>query len=207
MRYKIKFPEFKSLLSLAKETFLISMFTFGGGYVIVPLLKKKFVDELGLLAEEEMLNMIAVAQSSPGALAVNVAIILGYKLYGFIGSVVACFSTVLPPLIIITIISYCYDSFRSNIYVHNALIGMAAGVAATIVYAVYGMVKPKLKHKRDMILLIIALVLSYFVNTMLIILGAIVIGVLHTLYLIRKEQKQWFYYNFIGLSSKLDVLV
>lgn len=176
------------LLKLGKETFLISLFTFGGGYVIVPIMKKKFVDELGMLAEEEMLNMIAVAQSSPGALAVNVSIILGYKLFGIIGSLVACFATVLPPLIIITIISFFYDSFRSNIYVHNALVGMASGVAATIVFAVYGMVKPKIKIKRDITILLSAFVLCYFLNTMYIIFGAILVGIFYTLFIIRKEK-------------------
>ena len=96
------------------STFTLSMFTFGGGFVIVPLMKKKFVDELHWIDEEEMLDMVAIAQSSPGAIAVNGSIIIGYRLLGVPGALVNIVATVLPPLIILTIISYFYAAFRSS---------------------------------------------------------------------------------------------
>jgi len=71
--------------TIFKSTFFLSAFTFGGGYVIIPLMKKKFVDELGWLDEEDMLNIAAIAQSSPGAMAVNASILIGWRLMGVAG--------------------------------------------------------------------------------------------------------------------------
>ena len=103
-----------SLIKMFTSTFTLSMFTFGGGFVIVPLMKKKFVDELHWVEEKEMMDLVAIAQSSPGAIAVNGSIIIGYRLKGIVGALVNILATVLPPLIILTIISYCYDAFRRN---------------------------------------------------------------------------------------------
>lgn len=185
-----------TLLILFKETFMISMFTVGGGYVIVPLMKKKFVDELEFINDDEMMNMIAIAQSSPGALAVNVSIILGYKLAGIVGGVVSCFATALPPLIVITVISSFYEAFKSNIHVNNALIGMASGVSAIIVVSVIAMIKPLLKKKSNIAILIISAIASIFVGPIVIIISTIILSIFYTLYLIKKENI-WFIYNFL----------
>lgn len=92
--------------TLFSSTFVLSAFTFGGGFVIVPLMKKKYVEDLKWIEEEEMLNMIAIAQSSPGAIAVNAAIMVGYKMAGILGALITTFGTVLPPLIILTVVSF-----------------------------------------------------------------------------------------------------
>ena len=102
------------LIKLFLSTFYLSAFTFGGGYVIVTLMKKKFVDEYHWIEEEEMLDLVAIAQSAPGAIAVNGAIVVGYKLAGIIGTIVAIIATILPPFIVITIISFFYEVFRDN---------------------------------------------------------------------------------------------
>ena len=110
------------------STLYLSAFTFGGGYVIVTLMKKKFVDEYHWIEEDEMLDLVAIAQSSPGAIAVNGAIVVGYKL----GTLVAILGTILPPFVIISVISICYNAFRSNFFVAQMLSGMQAGVGAVI---------------------------------------------------------------------------
>ena len=99
---------------LFKSTFIISMFTVGGGYVIIPLLKAKYVDEYHWISDEETLNMVAIAQSTPGIMAVNTAIMLGYRMAGVLGSLVGMFATILPPLIIITIVATFYDMVAKN---------------------------------------------------------------------------------------------
>ena len=119
-------------LTLFVSTLTLSAFTFGGGYVIVSLRKRKFVDELHWLEENEMLDMTAIAQSCPGAVAVNAAILVGHRVAGFWGTVVSVIGTVIPPFVIIGIISFCYDAFRSNVYVAAALKGMESGIAAVI---------------------------------------------------------------------------
>ena len=119
-------------LKLFTSSFMLSACTFGGGFVIIPLMKKKFVEELHYIDEEEMLDLTAIAQSSPGAIAVNAATLVGYRVGGLAGAIVSLTATVLPPLIIISVISSFYQAFRDNIYVSYAMSGMLAGVAAVI---------------------------------------------------------------------------
>lgn len=113
------------LWQLFKATFLLSAFTFGGGFVIVSMMKKKFVEELRWLEEEEMLDITAIAQSSPGPIPINASVILGYRMYGVVGSLVAILGTSLPPMIIISVISVFYAQFRSNRIIAIALQGHA----------------------------------------------------------------------------------
>lgn len=127
------------LIKLFCSTLYLSAFTFGGGYVIVSLMKKKFVDELGWLEEEEMLDLVAIAQSTPGAIAVNGAIVIGYKLEGIPGAAAAIIGTIIPPFVIISIISFFYEIFASNVYVKQILTGMQSGVAAVIASVVFDM--------------------------------------------------------------------
>lgn len=131
----------KFYLKLFAYTFQLSAFTFGGGYVIVPLMKKQFVDKLGWIDEKEMLDFTAIAQSSPGAMAVNAATLLGYHLSGITGALVAILGTVMPPLILLSVISVGYTAFAGNEIVKNVLRGMQAGVCAVIIDVVWDMGK------------------------------------------------------------------
>ena len=139
----------KHLLSkLFISTLYLSAFTFGGGYVIVTLMKKKFVDQYHWIEEEEMMDLTAIAQSSPGAMAVNASILVGYRLAGIPGTLVTVLGTILPPLIILSIISIGYTAFRDSVAVSLVLRGMQAGVAAVIVDVVITMAKTICKGKR-----------------------------------------------------------
>ena len=121
------------------STLYLSTFTFGGGYVIVTLMKKKFVDDYHWIEENEMLDLGAIAQSSPGAIAINGAIVIGYKLAGMLGVIVAVMGTVIPPFAIIAVISVCYQIFHDNEIVSRVLEGMQAGVGAVIASVTYDM--------------------------------------------------------------------
>lgn len=153
----------KSYKKLFTSCFYLSAFTFGGGYVIIPLMKKKFVDELGWLPEDEMLNMTALAQSAPGAVAVNAALMLGYRVMGIRGALVAILGTVLPPLILLTLISYVYKAVISNKLIQAVLEGMQAGVVAVIMDVVYTMLRGfhEQKQTTSTILFITAFVLVF----------------------------------------------
>lgn len=135
------------LWKLFLSTFYLSTFTFGGGYVIVSLMKKKFVDEYHWIDENEMLDLVAIAQSAPGAVAVNGAIAVGYKLAGLTGVVTAVFGTLLPQFVIIAAISVCYQIFCKNFIVSQMLLGMQAGVGAVIAVVVYEMAGEVAKQK------------------------------------------------------------
>ena len=130
------------------STFYLSAFTFGGGYVILPLMRKRFVEQYHWIEEQEMLDLIAIAQSSPGAMAVNASILVGYRLAGLFGALITVVGTVLPPLIIISIISIAYQAFRDNVVVNLLLKGMQAGVAAVIANVVVSMAGGILRQKR-----------------------------------------------------------
>ena len=169
---------------LFTSTFQLSACTFGGGFVIIPLMRKKFVEELHWIEEQEMLDLTAIAQSSPGAIAVNASILVGYHVAGISGALVTLIGTVLPPLIIISVISFFYKAFRDNPIVNMAMMGMLAGVAAVILDVVLTMTKGILKEKR--LLPVLMLVVSFAavrffqVNIILIILTCGVIGAVDT---------------------------
>lgn len=179
------------LLRLFVSTLYLSAFTFGGGYVIVTLLKNKFVDQYHWIEEDEMLDLVAIAQSSPGAVAVNGSIIVGYRLAGIAGAAVSVLGAILPPMLFLSVISVFYDAFSSQPSVAALLGGMRAGVGAVIVSAVWDMEK-KVAGSRDTaqtVILVVSFVLSCFcnVNVLWILLGAAAFGLLRALW--EKKQK------------------
>lgn len=133
---------------LFTSTLTLSTFTFGGGYVIASMMEKKFVHELKWIEQDDILDLIAIAQSAPGSLAMNTAIILGYHVAGVQGALIASVGTVLPPLFIMIGVSYAYTAFRDNVIVNNLLLGMQAGVAAIIVNVVFNLAKKVVLQKK-----------------------------------------------------------
>ena len=164
------------------STFLISAFTVGGGFVIIPLLRAKYVDEYGWLDDKETLNLVSIAQSMPGVVACNSAIILGYRMAGLTGSLVALFATILPPLIIISIISCFYELFADNVYVRYALKGMQCGATAIIVNVAIDLLAKQFRKKLVLPIAIIlfTFVANYFfdINIMLLIILDGIIGLI-----------------------------
>lgn len=181
------------LRALFLSTLYISAFTFGGGFVIVTFMKRKFVDELHWLDDQEMLDMTALAQSSPGAIAVNAAILVGWRAEGFAGMLIAVLGTIIPPMVILSVISMFYAAFASNTYAALVLKGMQAGVAAVILDVVWGLGGDVLRTRSPLYigLMAAAFIASYFfgVNVILIILAAAAFGVLRALVLHRKGAK------------------
>jgi chromate transporter len=151
---------------LFRATFLLSAFTIGGGYVIVPLMRKKFVNEFHWIDECEMLDITAIAQSSPGAIAVNASILVGYRLAGLTGSIVSILGTILPPLITISIISVFYTAFRDSQTAGAVLRGVRAGVAAVMADAVISTGRTVLKTDKifSIVVLLISFVLSFILD-------------------------------------------
>lgn len=167
---------------LFKSTFIISMFTVGGGFVIIPLLKAKYVDEYQWITDKDALDMVAIAQSMPGIVACNSAIILGYRMAGIGGTIVALVATVLPPLITLTIISYCYDYVIQNAIIKMALKGMQCGATALIVSVGLDLIIKQAKKKLilPVVILLATFVANVFfdVNIMLLVIIDAVIGVI-----------------------------
>ena len=173
------------------STLYLSAFTFGGGYVIVTLMKKKFVDEYHWIEEKEMLDLVAIAHSSPGAIAVNGAIVVGYKLAGVLGAVISIFGTIIPPFAIISIISVGYEAFRDNYIISQLLEGMQAGVGAVIASVTFEMGRQIGKEKDTASVLIMtgAFLASCIlkINVVYIVITCGILGVIRTFLAKRRE--------------------
>ncbi|MDC7289264.1 chromate transporter [Blautia schinkii] len=173
------------LKKLFISTLYLSTFTFGGGYVIVTLLKDKFVDQLHWITDEEMLDMVAIAQSSPGAIAVNGAIVVGYKLAGIPGVIVSVTGAIIPPMVILSLVSLFYEAFRTNAYISAVLNGMKAGVGAVIASVVYDMSLNVIRthDSVNIAVMILSFCLSYFlnINVVIIIIAVALFGMLRTI--------------------------
>lgn len=186
--------DWKILLQLFKSTFMLSACTFGGGFVIVSLMKKKFVEELGWLEEDEMLDITAIAQSSPGPIPVNASVILGYRMQGILGSIVAVLGTVIPPIGIISVIAIFYEQFRTNPTISTALLVMRAGVAAVICDVVINLAKNVINTGKVLYisLMIVTFIMTYIMNisAMTIILLCISIGVITLILEIYQQKKK-----------------
>lgn len=179
------------LWQLFTSMFLLSSCTFGGGFVIVSLMKKKFVDEKHWLEEEEMLDITAITQSSPGPLPVNASVIIGYRMAGIAGSLAAVLGTILPPMIIISLISLCYEQFRTNTIVALALQVTRAGVAAVILDVTLNLAKNILAAKNYFYITMMAVcffaaVILHF-SAILMILLCLLIGIMSAVISYRKE--------------------
>ena len=184
--------DFKLYRTLFSSTFFLSAFTFGGGFVIVPLMKKKFSDELHWIEEKEILDLTAIAQSSPGPIAVNAAALIGHRLGGLPGALISILAAILPPLIIISVIASAYAAFRDNAIVGACLKGMQSGVAAVIADVVAGL-GSKIVRSRSLfqIGLMIAAFLAtwvFGVNVALIILACGALSAVITIWNERKER-------------------
>lgn len=170
------------VLTLFRTMLTISAFTFGGGFVIVSLMKKKLVNELHWLTEEEMLDMTALAQSAPGPIAVNAAILVGRRIAGVPGMLAAVLGTLIPPVVIIGVIARIYADFKDNAWVRAVMSGMNCGVAAVITDVVLDMGGKVIRGRQAIriVLMAAAFILTYFlkVNVVFILLGAAALGIL-----------------------------
>ncbi|MBO5509094.1 MAG: chromate transporter [Lachnospiraceae bacterium] len=186
--------DYRKLWTLFKSMFVLSACTFGGGFVIVSLMKKKYVEELKWLEEDEMLDVTAITQSAPGPLPVNASVIIGYRMAGIVGSFTAVLGTILPPMIIISVISLYYEQFRTNPYIATALQVMRAGVAAVIFDVVINLAENVCRTKRALYIamMIIAFIAAYIldISAMLIILVCLGIGILDLLFSMRSNKGQ-----------------
>lgn len=176
----MKQKTWKQLLWLFKTNLMISAFTFGGGYVVITMIRKYFVDEKKLFNEEELLEMAAVAQSSPGAIAINFSALAGYKVAGFKGAFISCVAAVTPPFILLSLISHYYALFSQNTIIRACLKGMEAGVTLLIVDVVVSMSSVIIKQKNLFFTMLIpcAFILSFIfnVNVMIVVGGSAVLS-------------------------------
>ena len=139
---------------LFRVNFFISAFTFGGGYVVIPMIRKYFVEQKQMFEEEELTDMAAIAQSAPGAIAINLSVLAGYRTAGQMGALISSVAAVLPPILILSVVSVGYHTFRDSHLISVILKGMEAGVAALIVDLVIDLYRAVLGERRLLLTLI-----------------------------------------------------
>lgn len=145
----------KTYLYILWTNLIISAFTFGGGYVVIPMIRKYYVEKRSYISEQELMEIAAVAQSVPGAIAVNLAVTTAFHIKGKSGALLAAIISILPALLILSIISFSYDAFRSNVTIAAALKGMEAGVAAIMIDVVLDMAQAIYREKQVRITLLV----------------------------------------------------
>lgn len=178
------------LLTLFLTFFKIGLFTFGGGYAMIAQIKEVIVQNKKWLTDEELIQMLAIAESTPGPIAINMATYIGYKQKGILGSAFATLGVVLPSFIIIFIISLFLDEFMENKYVAYAFIGVKSAVAFLILKAGLDLLK-KLPQKAltltiftivFILMIIFELMAVSFSSIIFIIIGGILGIFSHTLF-------------------------
>ena len=154
----------KKLIELFISIFKIGAFTFGGGYAMIPLIEEEVVNNKGWLSKEEFVDILIVAQSLPGALAVNTSIFLGYKISGILGAITGLMAVILPSFFIILIIAIFFMQFRNNYYINAAFQGITAAVPMLVLVGAISLSKGLSKNLRTILTIIIALIALMFFN-------------------------------------------
>lgn len=181
----------KKLIELFISFFKIGLFTFGGGYAMLPMLQREIVDGHGWVTEDDVLDYYAIGQCTPGVIAVNTATFVGVKIAGVIGGAVATVAVVLPSYIIITIISSVLTSLAQYELVQHALAGVRVAVAALVVVSVAKLFKKGVKNALGYIVFAVSLlaIVVLDLSPIWLVLAAIAIGIIKALMDGRKSQK------------------
>ena len=178
------------LWELFSTTFIISAST-SGGYAIVGIMKDKFVNKKKWITEDEMIDLLAIAQSCPGPIAINTSILVGYRICGFLGAIITMLGTTLPPLIIMSIVATCYEQFKDIKFIRYIMHGMQAGVAALLINVTIDLFLNLTKQHSILsyVLFVVAFILIRFTNVhiLLVALMCIIAGIIKVLTL--KEVK------------------
>ncbi len=176
-------------LQLFLTFFKIGLFTFGGGYAMIPLIEKEIVHNKKWIKEEDILEIVAIAESTPGPIAVNAATFVGYRLAGFFGALAATCGVVLPSFVIILAISGILQAFRDNKYVQYAFLGIRAGVLALVIKALISLFKKAPKGLAAYLIMAAVFILAVFtgIDIVFIIIGSAVVGLVYRLCETRKQ--------------------
>lgn len=188
---KPKFENYKIYWQMFFTFVRIGSFTFGGGYAMIPLIQEEVVKKRKWIDEHEFIDMLAMAQSAPGVMAINTAIFIGYKMRGFKGSVVTALGTALPSFIIILLVAMVFTSFRENPTVERIFKGIRPAVVALIAAPLYKMGKSAGVTRKTIIIPVASILLIWLANIspIWVVLAAISGGILFGTYNAKKRTK------------------
>jgi chromate transporter len=168
----------KTLIELFCTFFRIGAFTFGGGYAMIPLIQKEVVENKKWVSDEDILDIVAIAESTPGPIAINAATFIGCKTCGAMGAAFATLGVVLPSLVVISVIAYLLTEFAQIAIVKYAFFGIRAGVLALVTKSLWTMFKkaPKGMTAYAISLLSFVLVAFFHVNALVVIILTAIVG-------------------------------
>ena len=168
----------KTIFSLFFYFFRISWFTFGGGWSMIAQMQKDYVEKDQAISAGELLDIVSVGRSLPGTMIGNVAYLFGYHQAGFPGGLAALLGMIFPPMLILSVLTFCYSQFQDNPYVVRMLTGVRAAVVPIILAAALKLTKTAITDRFSLVLCITACVLNVFfeINCVILILCGLVIG-------------------------------
>ncbi|MEL7647974.1 MAG: chromate transporter [Sedimentibacter sp.] len=158
--------------------FTIGLFTFGGGYAMIPLIEREIVEKKKWIERKEITDIFAVSQSIPGAIAINSATFIGFKIYGRKGALAATLGVILPSFFIISVIASYFNKFGNNLIIKSIFSGIRPAVVSLIFFAVYKVGKTSISDKTGFLISIIGmlLVVVFNVHAIFVIIGGAVFG-------------------------------
>ena len=182
--------KFRELWKVFITFFKIGAFTFGGGYAMIPLIQKETVETHHWISDEDILEIVAIAESTPGPIAINAATFVGYRTCGVWGSVCATLGVVLPSFILIYAISFVLRQFQSLKAVRYAFYGIRAGVLALLCKALWNMFKKNPNNWVSYIIMAGAFLLTAILDVSVfpVLIGCAVFGLITAKYMARRTQ-------------------
>ena len=182
--------KFRKALILFITFFKIGAFTFGGGYAMIPLIQKEVVENKKWITDDDILEIIAIAESTPGPIAINSATFVGFRVCGFWGSFFATLGVVLPSFIIILTISFVLNEFQHITAVKYAFNGIRAGVLALLMKALWTMYKKCPKNLVSYIVMAGAFLITSFldISALYVIIGCAVFGLVSSIIISRRNK-------------------
>lgn len=173
------------LVKMFWSFFKIGAFTFGGGYAMIPLIQEEVVSQQGWISEEEFMDILVISQTFPGALAVNCAIFIGYRLKGLKGGIISLLGVVLPSFSIMLLIANVFMAFRNNTYVNAGFKGITAAVPVLVLSGVISMSKGVKKNMTNGIIIGVALIalIIFDINPVI----ALIIGAIYGIIFLRDK--------------------
>lgn len=180
----------QNMISLFLIFMKIGLFTFGGGYAMIPLIQRETVNNKKWISDKDILDIVAIAESTPGPIAINAATFIGYRVGGFLGAMAATVGVVLPSFAIIAAISYVLAAFQNVVWIQYAFNGIRAGVLALIVKALWSMYKQSPKGVFSYLIMFGAFAVTAFlpVNVVFVILFCAAAGIVPTLITGRRDK-------------------
>ncbi len=180
-----------SPLTLFLIFFKLGLFTFGGGYVIIPLMHAEMVEKRKWISDDDIMDILVIAESTPGPISINASTFIGYKVGGFWGALAGTFGLVLPSLIIISLVAVIYDRFVALTLVNYAFRGIMAAITLLIAGATFKLTKKTKLTPYNIVIICGALVASFFfkVSAIYIIIAGAVLGILYYTFLAKGEIK------------------